>query len=181
MTAFFLFVGKFLKGIPLWVWAAIALGVGFWAYGEFKESAGLREGRAEIQADWDAQKATDKAAAEEENRRNRAKEAANQAAAQAARTQLQQDIADGNQRAETLAADLAAERGKRVRDIWRSGQCDVSSDHAADRAGEGTTNAQAESIGRIDRELSAAEARITFLLARYAEAEKTCGTIPETR
>lgn len=43
-------IGLFLKGIPLWVWAVIALVAAGWLYGQHQYNAG----RAATQADWDA-------------------------------------------------------------------------------------------------------------------------------
>lgn len=53
MTAIWLF----LKGIPLWVWAVIALLVAGWLYGQHQYGAG----ESARQAQWDAQKAKDQA------------------------------------------------------------------------------------------------------------------------
>lgn len=43
-------IGLFLKGIPLWVWAVIALVAAGWLYGQHQYNAG----QAATQADWDA-------------------------------------------------------------------------------------------------------------------------------
>jgi hypothetical protein len=46
MTAILLF----LKGVPLWVWAVIALVAGGWLYGNHQKGVGLAKGRAELAA-----------------------------------------------------------------------------------------------------------------------------------
>lgn len=170
MTAIWLF----LKGVPLWVWAVIALVIGGWLYGNSRYHAG-EDAR---QAQWDAQKAKDQAEVDRQNRQNRAKEAADELAAAESRKTYEYAISAGEQRAAALAADLLSERRK-LRDLWAPGRCDAGSDSAADRSGEENARLRASAVERIVATGAEADARITFLLARYAQAEKVCGTIPE--
>lgn len=168
MTAVWLF----LKSIPLWVWVALALlGAGLW-YGSSRYDAGAES----VQVAWDTQKAKDKAAAEKLNTEYRAREAADQLATLEARRQYDEAIANGKNEAATLRADLLSAK-RRVRVEWRSGQCDVSPDSSPDGSGESLAELQAASVGRIAGIGTEADARVTFLLSRYAQAEKVCGTI----
>lgn len=163
----------FLKGVPLWVWAVLVLvGAGLF-YGHLRYQAG----QADIQQAWDAQRAKDQAEVDRQNRENRAKEAADKAAAEVSRGTYEKAIADGKQRASALAADLVSERRK-LRNIWTGGRCHPSPDSPADRSGESDAKLRAEALERVSGIGSEADARVTFLLSRYAQAEKVCGTIP---
>lgn len=163
----------FLKGVPLWVWAVIALVAGGLWYGSSRYDAGAES----VQVAWDAQKAKDQAKVDRQNKENRAKEAADQLAASKQRETYEQAVASGKQRAADLAADLLAERRK-LRSFWSGGGCSASPDNAADRSGESDAKLRAEAVERIVGIGAEADARVTFLLSRYAQAEKVCGTIP---
>lgn len=169
MTAIWLF----LKGIPLWVWAVLALIAGGWLYGQSR----FTDGQEAVRVEWAAQRAKDQAEVDRQNKANRAKEAADQLAATQQRQEYDQAIQQGKDRAAGLAADLLAERRK-LRDIWTGNRCDSSSDSAADATGEDPAQLRAEAVQRIVAAGAEADARITFLLSRYAQAEKVCGTIP---
>ena len=52
-------IGAALRRIPGWVYVLLILVAGGWYYGHTKRAEGLADGRAEIQAKWDAQKAKD--------------------------------------------------------------------------------------------------------------------------
>ena len=169
MTAIWLF----LKGIPFWVWAVIALLVAGWLYGQHQYGAG----ESARQAQWDAQKATDQAEVDLQNKENRAKEAADQLAAAESRRTYEQSLQDAQARTAAVTADLIAERRK-LRGIWTGGRCDASPSDAADRSGEDSAQLRAEAVGRVLGIGAEADARVKFLLSRYAQAEKVCGTIP---
>lgn len=174
---FLLAIWQFLKRVPLWVWVVIALVTAGWLYGNHQFNAGETQGKVEVQAKWDAKKAQYLSEIDRQNRENRAKEAADQLAASKQRESYEQAIASGKQRAADLAADLLAERRK-LRSFWSGGGCPVSPDNAADRSGESDAQLRAEAVERIVGIGAEADARVTFLLSRYAQAEKVCGTIP---
>lgn len=169
MTAIWLF----LKGVPLWVWAALALLVAGLLYGQARFDAG----QADRQAQWDAQKAKDKAAADRLDKAYREREAANRLASVESQLTKDRAIADGKQAAADLRAELIA-RPYLVREHWRTSKCDVPSDHSADGRGESAEELQAAAIGRISGVGSEAEADYAHLVRRYEQAEKTCGVIP---
>lgn len=169
MTAIWLF----LKGIPLWVWIALALlGAGL-LYGSSRYDAGA----ASVRVQWDAQKAKDKAAAEKLNTEYRARERSEQLAAVAAWKKYDEAITNGKNEAEALRADLLSAK-RRVRIEWRNGQCDVSSDNPTDGSGESLAELQAASVGRIAGIGTEADARVNLLIERYTEAVNTCNTTP---
>lgn len=102
-------------------------------------------------------------------------EQANIVAALASKDQLDKAIEDGNQRAKTLA-DRVRSGEQRLRDYWSQSPatCGLPNPDAADPIGESRADLQAGSLERIDRTLSAAEARVTFLIQRYDSAVATC-------
>lgn len=174
---FLVAIWQFLKRVPLWVWVVIALLAAGWLYGNHQFNAGETQGKAEVQAKWDTQKAKDQAEVDRQNRENRAKEAADQKAAATERKTYEQAISAGQERAKALAADLLSERRKLL-SFWSGGGCSASPNNAADRSGENDAQLRAEAVGRILGIGAEADARVNFLLSRYAQAEKVCGTIP---
>ena len=103
----------------------------------------------------------------------------NIAATLASKDQLDRAIEDGNERAKTLAdAFRAGER--RMRDFWAQGATapGMPPTDPADTSGESTADLQAGSIERIDRALSAAEARVNYLIQRHVDAEQLCRGTP---
>lgn len=167
MTAFLLFLRK----VPLWVWVALALLVAGLFYGHLRFNAG----QADIQTQWDAQKAKDLAAAQKLDREYRAKEAAEQKAAIESKAKRDKEIADGKVLADRLTADLLSAK-RRVRVEWRTGECDVSPDNPIDGRGKTAAQLQGEALGEVSRIGSEAEADYAHLVRRYTEAEKTCNT-----
>lgn len=50
-----------LRRVPFWAWAALLILAGLFFFGRYMKHEGLEEGRGEVQAAWDAQKAKDAA------------------------------------------------------------------------------------------------------------------------
>lgn len=154
-------------------WGAIALALLLSFFGGCQVQKGRDADR------WDQHLAADKAADDvrkAENEDYRAREKADKMAIKDARKAHDKAISDGKQTADHLRRDLLA-RPERVRDHWRTGKCDVSKDPAADRRGKSDSELQAEDLATVSEVGSEADARVTFLLSRYAQAEKVCGTI----
>jgi hypothetical protein len=100
------------------------------------------------------------------------------AATLASKDQLDKAIEDGNQRAKTLA-DRVRSGEQRLRNYWLQSPatCGLSGPDAADPSGESRADLQAGSVERIDRTLSAAEARVNYLIQRYDSAVSTCNGV----
>ena len=105
----------------------------------------------------------------------RAAETANAAATLAAKDQLTEALSDGKARADSLAADLRAERRK-LRQLWTqgSGSCPMSEDSAALARGPDTAQLREEAISRVLGIAAEADARETYLIQRYDSAVATC-------
>lgn len=117
MTAIWLF----LKGIPLWVWVALALlGAGLW-YGSSRYDAGLDKGRTELAAHLEA----DKVATAKFNAETAKKDAAQAEALRQVGFQYERDKAHALDQKDAVIADLRS--GALVlRKQWRCPKAPVS-------------------------------------------------------
>lgn len=104
----------FLKGVPLWVWAVIALVGTGWLYGNHQKGVGLAKGRAELAAHL----AEDKAATEKFNAETAKKDAAQAEALRQVGFQYERDKAHALDQKDAVIRDLRA--GKlSLRPQWR--------------------------------------------------------------
>lgn len=130
---------------------------------------------------WDQHIAADKAAdqvRQQENAEYRSREKVAKVALVDIRKQRDKALTDGKKAADDLRADLLA-RPERVREHWRVRKCDLPKDSAADGSGESAAGLQAASIGRVSGIGSEAEADYAFIVQRYLQAEKVCGTLTQ--
>ena len=140
----------FLKRIPWQLWAALAVLVLLWGI----HHAGVVQGRAQVQASFNAYKAEVIAETAIAKQKAAAKEAADRAAIVAINEQYRKDVSDAQHEAARLAADLRAGR-QRLRQQWT---CPASvPGAAADPTGADAAAAIREQ-GAVDLVRAAAEA-----------------------
>lgn len=143
-----------LAAIPWQVYAAAALLLAGWLYGNHRESVG----EARVQAEWDAEKAQIAAAVAEAEREAREREKRMQAAFEAAVTLIDLEKANALSRYEQDLADLRADNAAlRVRDRFRCAASGGVSGAAGDSGDAGEAQAgllreDAEFLLRVGRE-----------------------------
>ena len=103
-----------VRKVPLWVWAALAIVIGVWCYGNNR----YNDGQASVQGEFDAYKKVVQEAVQRQRASNLAKEAADRAAFKQIAEQHAKDIKDAKAKADRIAADLRAGNIK-LRKQWR--------------------------------------------------------------
>jgi hypothetical protein len=156
----------FLKGVPLWVWAVIALVAGGLWYGSTRYDAG----QADIQAKWDDQKALDAAATAKFNAETAKKDAARAEALRQVGFQYERDKAHALDQKDAVIRDLRA--GKlSLRPQWRCPAASVPNTPGSAGSPDDAADLQFTGAGDIVRIVGTCEAQVKGLQA-VVEADR---------
>lgn len=123
-----------LKRVPWKLWAFLALGAAFYAYGEWNDRSGHREGAAEVQGRWDASIARGKEEIARLDRENAASEAKARAEAIAIGESRRRDLQDAIAERDRTIAGLRSGAIK-LQDRWASCVSQAQAGDAADLSG----------------------------------------------
>lgn len=151
-------VKAFLRAIPWQVWAAALLALALWGL----YTAGVHNGRAEVQAKFTAHLSADRGAEAVARQRARLKEEHDRAAfAQVASNYLEAKD-EARRKGDALAAAVRAGR-VRLRKEWSCPSGDLSGAAAGAQAADGNADLRAASAGRIVRIGAEADAQVKGL------------------
>lgn len=160
----------FLRAVPVWVWLALGLLSAGLFYGHLRYSAG----QADVQAEWDAEKAAFAVKMAEAEAAVAAKtlevRTAYDAGIAASAKMREQEIANAYQRGKSAAAGIKS-GAVGVRTVWRDRDCPATPEGASagpsERAPE-VSGERAEAIGGL---LAAAGADDAFYAEAYRRLE----------
>lgn len=130
------------RKVPLWVWAALAIVIGVWCYGNNR----YNDGQASVQGEFDAYKKVVQEAVQRQRASNLAKEAADRAAFQQIAERHAKEIEDAKAKADRIAADLRAGNIK-LRKRWSG--CPAPQAAANPEGTDEDSRLREESAGRI--------------------------------
>jgi hypothetical protein len=170
MTAILLF----LRGVPVWVWLALGLLCAGLFYGHLRYNAG----QADVQADWDAEKAAFAVQMAEAEAAVAAKSlevrTAYDAGIAASAKMREKEISDAYSRGKSAAAGIKS-GAVGVRTVWRDRECPASAEGAGTGSGEwaaGVSDDRAEAIGRVLTIGGTADATYSEAYRRLESAQK---------